>query len=100
MKFAVMIDFLFTDELQISDGDFVFAESDNQHQKHILQAFKGEFKTTPEIGVGIEQMLNDDSPVSFLIEAKKNLEYDGMKINNIYFTKDDKLIVDGKYKRT
>lgn len=94
-----MKDFLFKEDLQISNGDLVIGESDNQHQKHILQAFKGEYKKTPEIGVGIEQMLNDDSIVPFLIEAKKMLEYDGMRINNIYFTKDDKLVIDGKYKQ-
>lgn len=94
-----MKDFLFNDDLQIKAGDFQVGESDNQHQKHILVAFKGEYKKTPEIGVGIEQMLNDDSIVPFLIEAKKMLEYDGMQINNIYFTKDDKLIIDGKYKQ-
>jgi hypothetical protein len=42
-------------------------------------------------------MLADDDFVEFLIEAKKNLEYDGMTINNIAFTADGKLNVDGKY---
>ena len=98
MKFADMKDFLFKDDLQITNGDLAIGESDNQHQEHILKAFKGEYKKTPEIGVGIEQMLNEDSPVSFIIEAKKNLEYDGMKIKNIYFSDNDKLIIDGKYK--
>lgn len=94
-----MIDFLFTEDVVIKDGDFALAESDNQHQKHILQAYKGEYKKSPEIGVGIEQMLNDDSIVPFLLEAKKNLEYDGMIINDIYFGNDDKLIIDGKYRQ-
>lgn len=43
-------------------------------------------------------MLSDDDFVEFLIEAKKNLEYDGMSINNIEFTGDGKLNIDGKYK--
>ncbi|MCT2563957.1 oxidase [Chryseobacterium herbae] len=95
-----MKDFLFNDDLQISNGDFVIGESDNQHQKHILQAFKGEFKKTPEIGVGIEQILNEDSFIPVMIEAKKMLEYDGMTINNIYFADNDKLVIDGKYKQS
>lgn len=85
-------------DLLIKDGDFVIGESDNQHQLDILLAEKGEFKEFPELGVGIQEMLSDDEFVEFLIEAKKNLEYDGMDINNIEFTKDGKLKIDGKYK--
>jgi hypothetical protein len=97
-KFASMKDLSFTNDLVIENGDFVVATSDEQHQRDILKAYKGEFKISPEVGVGIEQMLNDDLIVPFLIEAKRMLEYDGMKINNITFTEDDKLIIDGKYK--
>lgn len=93
-----MKDFLYTDDLVIENGDFVIGDSDEQHQRDILKAYKGEFKASPEVGVGIEQMLNDDNIVPFLIEAKKMLEYDGMKINNISFAEGDKLIIDGKYK--
>ncbi|MDV4024241.1 oxidase [Elizabethkingia anophelis] len=93
-----MKDILYTDRLVIENGDFVIADSDEQHQRDILKAYKGEFKASLEVGVGIDQMLNDDSIVPFLIEAKKMLEYDGMKINNISFEADDKLVIDGKYK--
>lgn len=92
-----MKDFKFTDDLEINDGDFVIDESDNQHQKHILIAYKGEYKQYPEIGVGIEQMLNEDDITSVLIEAKKNLQYDGVDVNDIYFSDEGKLIIDGKY---
>ncbi len=85
-------------DLLIQNGDFVIGSSDNQHQLDILVAEKGEFKEFPEIGVGIHEMLSDDDFVDFLIEAKKNLEYDGMKINNIEFTPEGKLHIDGKYK--
>lgn len=87
-----------TGDLLIQDGDFVIGNADNQHQLDIITATKGEFKEFPEIGVGIEAMLSDDDFVEFLIEAKKNLEYDGMEINNIEFTNDGKLKIDGKYK--
>ena len=92
-----MKDFKFTDDLEINDGDFVIDESDNQHQKHILIAYKGEYKQYPEIGVGIEQMLNEDDITPVLIEAKKNLQYDGVDVNDIYFSDEGKLIIDGKY---
>lgn len=95
-----MKDFLLDDngDLLIQNGDFVIGESDNQHQLDILLSEKGEWKEFPEIGVGINEMLSDDDFVEFLIEAKKNLEYDGMSINNIEFTGDGKLNIDGKYK--
>lgn len=94
-----MKDVLYTDKLVIKNGDFVIGESDNQHQKHILLAYKGEYKQSQEVGVGIDQMLNDNSIVPLLIESKKMLEYDGMIIDNITFANDDKLIIDGKYKQ-
>lgn len=95
-----MKDFVFDDngDLLIQNGDFVIGESDNQHQLDILLAEKGEFKEFPEIGVGIQEMLSDDDFVEFLIEAKKNLEYDGMNINNIEFTENGSLNIDGNYK--
>ncbi len=92
-----MKDFLFDDDLVIKDGDFAIGESDNQHVKHILLASKGEYKASPELGVGIENMLNTDDPMEYLIEAKKNLEYDGMKVNNISFTEEQTISVDAKY---
>ncbi|MGV4413864.1 oxidase [Chryseobacterium sp. T1] len=94
-----MKDLLFDQDLVIKNGDFVIGDSDNQHQKHILMAYKGEFKANPELGVGIDQMLNEDDITPMLIEAKKNLQYDGVDVNNIYFSEDGKLIVDGKYKK-
>ena len=92
-----MKDFLFTDDLEIKTGDFAIGESDNQQVKFILQAQKGEFKANPEVGVGIDKMLHTDNPMEFLIEAKKNLEYDGMKVKNIAFINNGTINVDAKY---
>lgn len=85
-------------DLAIQNGDFTTGFSDNQHQEHILIATKGEYKEFPELGVGIVQMLSDDDWTSVLIEAKKNLEYDGMKINNVKFEENGNLTIDGNYK--
>lgn len=86
------------DDLKIENGDLTIAFSDYQHQKHIISANKGEFKEFPELGADIEGHLSNDQFVDFLIEAKKNLEYDGMKINNIKFEEDGNLTIDGYYK--
>ncbi len=85
-------------DLKIQGGDFVAGHSDEQHQQHILLANKGEYKEFPELGVGIVQMLSDDNYTGMLIEAKRNLEYDGMKIKDIAYKEDGKLSIDGKYK--
>ena len=92
-----MIDILIDEDLEFEDGDFAIGISDKQHIKHILKAFKGEFKEFPELGVGIEQMINDDNYMDVLIEAKKNLQYDGVEVKNIKFTNEGKLNVDGRY---
>lgn len=85
-------------DLVIKNGDFEIVFSDNQHQEHILLANKGEFKEFPEIGVGIHAMLGDDDYTDMLIEIKKNLEYDGMKIKNVRFDENGNLDIDGYYK--
>ncbi len=93
-----MQDLIYNSDLEIKNGDFTVGESDNQHTQHILIANKGEYKAAPELGVGINQMLNSDDVTDFLIEAKKNLQYDGQQVKDIRFTADGKLIVDSKYK--
>jgi hypothetical protein len=92
-----MRDLLLTDEIQIKNGDFAIGESDKQHTQHILIANKGEYKNNPALGVGIEKMLSTEEPMEFLIDAKKNLEYDGMKVKNIAFTEKETILVDAKY---
>jgi hypothetical protein len=85
-------------DLDLTNGDLNIGFSDNRHQEHILMASKGDYKEFPELGVNIVQMLGDDNYTGVLIDAKKNLEYDGMKINNIRFEEDGNLNIDGNYK--
>lgn len=94
-----MNDFLLDQDgdLSFKDGDLEIGYSDNQHQEHILLANKGEFREFPELGVGIHKMLDDDEYLDALIEIKKNLQYDGMKINNVKFEENGNLTIDGKY---
>lgn len=92
-----MKDIIFSDDLIFDNGDFDVKNSESQHTEHIILASKGEYKETPELGVGIEQMLNTEEPTEFLIEAKKNLEYDGQKVQNISFTESGKIIINAKY---
>ena len=85
-------------DLRLStDGDFEFGCSDNQQQMAILTTEKGEWKEHPEVGVGIAQMLADDLYTEMLIEVKKQLEYDGMQINDVALQEGGKLLIDGTY---
>ena len=84
-------------DLQLLAGDFEVGHSDNQQQKAILATEKGEWKEHPEVGVGIAQMLADDLYTEVLIEIKKQLEYDGMQINDVALKEGGKLLVDGQY---
>ena len=85
-------------DLRLStDGDFEVCYSDNQQQKAILTTEKGEWKEHPEVGIGIAQMLADDLYTEMLIEVKKQLEYDGMQINDVALQEGGKLLIDGTY---
>ena len=84
-------------DLRLLAGDFEVGYSDNQQQKAILSTEKGEWKEHPEVGVGIAQMLADDLYTEVLIEIKKQLEYDGMQINDVALKEGGKLLIDGQY---
>lgn len=92
-----MNDFIYNNDLEIAGGDFLLGESSSQHQQHILLADKGEYKQFPELGVGILNMLLSEDATAFLIEAKRNFEYDRMQVNEIKFTNENTLIVEAVY---
>ncbi|GIJ93373.1 hypothetical protein CAPN002_05910 [Capnocytophaga stomatis] len=85
-------------DLKIVNGDFDIGVSDYQQQKLIVATHKGEWKEHPEVGVGITQMIADDRYTEMLIETKKQLEYDGMQIDNVSLKENGKLFIDGFYK--
>lgn len=92
-----MQDFIINDDLEIENGDLLIGLSDGQHQKHILIAEKGEYKQFPELGVGILNLLNSEDASAMLIAAKRNFEYDRMRVKELRFTDDNTLIVDAPY---
>lgn len=92
-----MQDFIVNDDLEIKDGDLLIGISDEHHQKHILIAEKGEYKQFPELGVGILNLLNSEDATAMLLEAKRNFEYDRMRVKELRFTDDNTLFVDAPY---
>jgi hypothetical protein len=79
-----MKDLNWDSDIVINNGDFVLAESDQQHQADIIQAFKGNYKEFPLVGVGIDLYNHatvDESELGSVI--KKQLEADGYVVNSI-----------------
>jgi len=85
------------DDLSFRNGDLLTGTSDRQHQKHILVAYRGQYRQYPALGAGIADLLSDDDPNAVLLEAKKNLKYDRMKVGNIRLEENGRLIVDANY---
>ena len=92
-----MNDLLYTEDLEIKGGDFGLGPSTELHQQHILLANKGEYKQFPELGVGIMSILASEDATAFLIEAKRNFEYDRMRVKELRFTDDNTLHVEASY---
>ena len=57
-----------------------------QNQYLILQSQKGEFKEYPTLGVGINDMANDDDLTSWKKTIREELAKDGIKVNKLVLT--------------
>jgi hypothetical protein len=87
-----------TGDLDFKNGDLVIEDATLRHQEHIIIANKGEFKESPEIGVGIVEALNSESPKQVLSSIKRNFEYDGMYVKTLRFTSEGNIDTDAVYK--
>jgi hypothetical protein len=74
---------LMQNDLQIRDGDFLIAESDEQHIMDTVNAFPGWWKENPPDGVGVFGYLNSAGQQQQLQRAiKLNLTSDGYTVTN------------------
>jgi hypothetical protein len=80
-----MIDIKFTPEgdIDMTSGDFQYVESTEQHQRDILLAAKGHFKSAPEIGVDAFRYINEINPDAFFRSVRREFARDGMKIKSM-----------------
>lgn len=99
LKTLVMTDILLDEEgdVLIENGDFVFGEATNQNQELILVAHKGEFKESPELGVGISNALLSENLQDIINSIRRNFEYDGMKVKKLEIKPNGALSVDAYY---
>ena len=66
------------------DGDFKLGNTNDQEVRFITQARNGHFYQYIRLGVGLDRFLGSDINKQKLNkEIRKNLEYDGFKVDNI-----------------
>lgn len=77
MRYDIQIDD--QNDILIVGGDFTIGQSDQQHVKHIVEAFKGEYKSSPQVGFGVINYLKRDDKIEseFRRDLKIQLENDG-----------------------
>lgn len=78
------------DDLAFADGDFVRAESTQQHQSLMLRLKKGELRRFPKTGVGLDDFLLDDNPGDVYGEIQRQFEADGMIVRKIIVNLNEK----------
>jgi len=71
-----------------------------QNTALILICRKGEFKESPALGVGIEDILLDDDYLEWRRRIRMNLEMDEQIVNEIKFNSTDNLFIDANYNST
>ncbi|MPM68722.1 hypothetical protein SDC9_115656 [bioreactor metagenome] len=76
-------------DLQIVNGDFVIAESDEQHIAHLIQSAKGEWKEFPLCGAELTKQLKGPLGGEFRREVRLQLEADGYKIEDLVISGSD-----------
>jgi hypothetical protein len=77
---------LISNELDFTGGDFVFSDSDLQHQEDIISENIGSYKQYPTLGVGIINYLNSSGMQGILRRSIQiNLQSDGYFVKEVRF---------------
>lgn len=72
-----------TGDLMISNGDFVIADSDEQHIADIIRSTKGEWKEYPLCGAEVVKQLKGAMGGEFRRELRLQLEQDGYNVEDL-----------------
>jgi hypothetical protein len=77
----IAIDIILNEDIEVENGDFKIWFSDQQHINHILQAEPGQFYQYPEIGYGMNKLVNANiNTQSEKQKIKKALEEDNFSL--------------------
>lgn len=71
------------------DGDFVEGESDMQHIEDILDAYPGEYRNAPLLGVYLQRGINGLIDGSIRRDININLQSDNYKVKKIEITQEN-----------
>lgn len=85
------------DDLLFEAGDFKLSDTTLQHQKLIIHTTKGDWKYTPETGVGIEKYFLNENFAGLIKEIRKQLVIDGMSVEDISITNIGELQIKAEY---
>ena len=67
-------------DIDLSTGDIIWADGTLEHQRDIMLARKGDYRTSPTVGVGAEDYLDDERPDDLYREIRTQLAQDGMTV--------------------
>ena len=70
-------------ELKIENGDFCVEDSHAQHEELILLAQKGNFRESPDLGVGIADYLNAEDFGGLSVQLKREMKKDGIQVRKL-----------------
>lgn len=81
----------------ITDGDFTIGESTLQHQRMLIYADKGQFKSDPTVGVGSRRYLESSATNDFAREIRFQFMADGMVLNSLNINDNLEITIDAQY---
>lgn len=84
-------------DVLISNDDLVIRVSDQQQQEHLLLTEKGDIKQFPDAGVGTLKFLESEDPGALLREISIQFSADGMKVKQVKFSVDGKILINAPY---
>lgn len=77
-------DILFSDELDVRNGDLHVGDADQNHVQAILETMPGQFYQYPYIGVGIgQQLLGSPNKIKLGRNIRTQLESDDFQIESV-----------------
>lgn len=79
------------------NGVFAIGESTYQHQKILIFADKGQFKSNPTAGVGSRRFLESSRPDDFAREIRQEFIKDGMSIRTLKIGENLEVTIDAIY---
>lgn len=94
-----MRDYLQTEngDLSVVDGVFQFGEATEKHMRDILLSRPGDIRTTPTLGVGVFDFLDDDDSDDLRAAVRRNFAFDGIEVVTIELLNNGELKVNGYY---